>query len=71
MKLSDYIQRLQYLCDVYGSVDVRVMTCITHEPINGDGDFNCDEEYTKAVQPYYDKENNCIVIHKELRNLTF
>ena len=71
MKLSDYIQRLQHLCVVYGNVDVRVMTCITHEPISGDGDFDCDEEYTKAVKPYYDKDNNCIVIHTELRDLSF
>ena len=71
MKLSDYIHRLQHLSVVYGNVDVRIMTCITHEPINSDGDFDCDEFYTQAVKPYYDKENDCIVIHKELRDPTF
>lgn len=71
MKISEYIKYLQELKNKHGDVDVRVMTCITHEPINGDGVFDCDEFYTRAVQPYYGKENNCIVIHKELRDPTF
>lgn len=69
MKLIDYIHYLQYLHIKHGDVNIIVMTCITHYLINGD--FNCDMEYSKAVKPYYDKKNNCIVIHKEFKDLNF
>ena len=65
MKLKDYIRHLQELHHHYGDVAVKFST--TYEVI-GIGDFEYETDYTKAEKPYYDNENNCVIIHKEFKS---
>lgn len=60
MKLTQYMQYLKILHDRYGDIDIKVKT--TYESF---GLYDYDE-YTSAVRPKYDKNNKCIVIHKEI-----
>ena len=64
MKLKDYMEYLKILHDRYGDdIEVKVKSETFLGTINGDGDYETDEEYTYASRPRYDKENNCIVIY--------
>lgn len=60
MKISQYIQDLKILQDKYGDVDVKVD--ISYEDISGE----YHSEQADAIEPNYDKNNKCIIVHYEL-----
>lgn len=60
MKLLQYMQYLKKLHHKYGDVDVKIET---RYKTFGIYDY---DEYTSVVRPRYDKNNKCIVIHKEI-----
>lgn len=60
MKISQYMQYLKILQDRYGDIEVKMKT--TYETA---GTYDYDE-YTSAGRPRYDKDNECVVIHKEI-----
>ena len=72
MKLKDYMGYLKILHDRYGDdIEVKVRTTITLESIEFDDDIKQEDNYTDALRPRYNKENNCIVIHKDFVTYTF
>jgi hypothetical protein len=56
------MQYLKILHDRYGDIEVKIKT--TYETM---GTYDYDE-YTSVVRPNYDKNNECVVIHKEIVN---
>ena len=62
MKLSQYMQYLKILQDRYGNIEVKIKT--THET-TGEKDFYHSYRYTDVNKPKYDKNNKCVVIHKD------
>ena len=72
MKLKDYMEYLKILQYRYGDdIEVKVKTTVFLESIEFNGDFEREDKYTYALRPKYNKENNCIVIHKDFVNYTF
>lgn len=63
MKLKDYMQYLKIMHDRYGD-DIEVK----EETIDVIGDFVLNDKTTNAPKPYYNKDNNCIIVHKEFKN---
>lgn len=61
MKLKDYIKHLQDLHQQYGDVNVKIST--TYECM----DLSINDTYSDAEKPYFDDDNNCIVIHYEFK----
>lgn len=63
MKISQYIQDLKILQDRYGDVEVKVK--VSYETIEDRG-FAYSNKYENVIRPRYDKDNECVVIHKEI-----
>lgn len=60
MKLENYIKRLQDLKSKYGNVDVKINK--TYECV----DLSFNDTFSDAEEPYFDDDNECIVIYYDV-----